>query len=286
MKKRILSIILSAVMVCCLFVGMSPKVAATDIDYPWLCLTNGSEDFYTGDNISLQFEMFREYNNEIYYVKIYDSDNNLVAGCDKTMSSGTTSIVNYTLTWDTAGYTPGIYKVVTSSEFYSLYRWNVSPNVNTYYVTLKDPSERPVIGWNSNSIGWWYLKSDNTYCVNEWLYLDGCWYYFDQGGYMATGWKYIGNEYYYFTSSGNMVTGWVQYNSDWYYMNGSGRMVTGWNLIGNNWYYMNNGGAMMTGWVLSNGNWYYLNDNGAMMTGWIYVDNNYYWLDASGVWRA
>ena len=282
MKKRILSIILSTVMICCIFVGLSPKVSAADTDYPWMYLTNRDDDFYVGDNISLKFEVFREYNNEIYYVEVYDSNNKLLASCEKKMYSGTSSIVDYTVTWDTSGYAPGIYKVVTSSEFYSLYRWNTSPNEDTYYFTLKDPSERPVIGWNSNSIGWWYLKSDNTYCVNEWLYLDGCWYYFDQGGYMATGWKYIGNEYYYFTSSGNMVTGWLQLDSVWYYLNGSGKMVTGWNLIGNNWYYMNNGGAMATGWKYIDNNYYYFTSGGNMVTGWLQLNSVWYYLNGSG----
>jgi glucan-binding YG repeat protein len=71
-------------------------------------------------------------------------------------------------------------------------------------------------GWKQDSTGWWFVRADGSYPVNEWAsivrgserpkasVLDNEWYYFDSSGYMVTGWKFIGNEWYYFAESGKM----------------------------------------------------------------------------------
>ena len=68
-----------------------------------------------------------------------------------------------------------------------------------------DPVE-VVPHWESNSIGWWYVKG-NRYLTNEWELINGIWYYFKEDGYMAQ------NEVialhgiqYYFDNSGALKT--------------------------------------------------------------------------------
>ena len=82
--------------------------------------------------------------------------------------------------------------------------------------------------WVDNGGGTWkYQKADGTYCVSEWLTVNGNTYFFGSDALMCTGWKQ-------FT------------NSDWYYFNPA------------------NGAMVCSKWVTQNGKSYYLQANGVM----------------------
>ena len=129
-------------------------------------------------------------------------------------------------------------------------------------------------GWNENSIGWWYRKSNGKYPKSEWEKISNKWYHFDDNGYMQTGWVKDGS-WYYLQTSGAMKTGWHKSGGKWYYLDKtSGAMATGWQKLSGKWYYMNSSGVMQTGWIKSGKKWYYLESSGAMATSkWI---GNYY----------
>ena len=51
--------------------------------------------------------------------------------------------------------------------------------------------------WKQDDFGWWYVRSDHTYPVNEWSNISGKWYYFGEEGYMKTGWICLDGKWYY-----------------------------------------------------------------------------------------
>jgi len=306
--KKFTSVILSLVLILSLLTVATPLAFASD--YPWLYMSFEDEnaDYYAGDVVDLKFEMFREFNNEIYYVNVYDSENNLVASSEKQLSqySSSSTWVKYTVTWDTKDEASGKYKIVTSSRFYSFYNWHDAPKSYTYWITLKDASLKPVTGWNIDENGWYYLDStgdtlknewlcdnglyyylgEDKYMVTDWYLIDGSWYYFNASGVKQTGWLMLGNTWYYLNSEGIMQTGWQQLGYSWYYFNEGGAMQTGWLLLGDTWYYLSDSGNMLTGWLQLGNTWYYLNDNGAMLTGWQHIGYSWYYFNYGGVMQT
>lgn len=100
--------------------------------------------------------------------------------------------------------------------------------------------------WVDNGNGTWkYQKADGTYCVSEWLTVNGNTYFFNSDALMCTGWKQ-------FT------------NSDWYYFNPE------------------NGAMVCSKWVTQNGKSYYLQSNGVMAKNTT-IDGKYK-VDANGVY--
>lgn len=97
----------------------------------------------------------------------------------------------------------------TSSGKITGYSGNL--DLNLYYGDAKDwdamcGGKKYKIGWNKDSKGWWYAKSDNSYAVSEWLKIDGEWYYFDANGYMAASqWTVSSGKPYYLGANGQMV---------------------------------------------------------------------------------
>ena len=136
--------------------------------------------------------------------------------------------------------------------------------------------------WRKDSTGYWYVRADGSYPVNQWEHIDGKWYYFEGRGYMVTGWLHLGSTWYYLNDDGSMHTGWLKLGSATYYMSPSGAMLTGWGHIGNSWYYFAGSGAMYgAGWHLINNKYYYMNNSGVMSADtWI----GDYYVDGSGAW--
>ena len=88
-------------------------------------------------------------------MEIQNSAGKKIASSERSFSHYYTTMIDYTVNWDTAGYTPGEYKVVVSKYFYSFMEWRETPTKTTYRITLRDPSTRPTDGWkNENMNGW------------------------------------------------------------------------------------------------------------------------------------
>nr|DAS59816.1 MAG TPA: peptidoglycan hydrolase [Caudoviricetes sp.] len=149
-------------------------------------------------------------------------------------------------------------------------RWLAAGQPYFYIYRLTNPdaqSEEPKKGWQENSTGWWYVRSDGSYPKEKFEKIDGTWYYFDGSGYMlADKWK-------------------KHSDGKWYYLDVSGAMVTGWKKIAGSWYYFDSEGAMKTGWVKYKDHWYYLDAKDGDMkskqfiksadgTGWYYLKSD------------
>ena len=84
-------------------------------------------------------------------------------------------------------------------------------------------------GWQQDSTGWYYGKSDGTRAMNEWIELKNMEYWFDGNGYMATGWRHFANGswYYFAADDGHMVSkSWVNDSGYWYYLGDDGVLLT------------------------------------------------------------
>ncbi len=83
--------------------------------------------------------------------------------------------------------------------------------------------------WIDNKNGTWkYQKADGSYCVSEWLTVNGNTYFFGSDALMCTGWKQFTNSdwYYFNTENGAMVKGkWVTQNGKSYYLQSNGVMA-------------------------------------------------------------
>ncbi len=122
-------------------------------------------------------------------------------------------------------------------------------------------------GWQKNSTGWWYQKSDGSYPVNTWLKVGAEWFWFDERGYCVTNnWQRINNQWYWFDERGAMTVGWKNIAGSWYYFQENGSMATGWVKYYDKWYYLNtNNGFMESNAFIKHGDgWYYLNEDGTM----------------------
>lgn len=99
--------------------------------------------------------------------------------------------------------------------------------------------------WEQTTQGTKFKKADGTYCVSEWLDLDGNTYFFDPDGYVCTGWQRFSNDtYYYFdpNNGGAMVKNkWVTDNGKSYYMSSTGVMAT--NTVINGMYRVDENGV-------------------------------------------
>lgn len=99
-------------------------------------------------------------------------------------------------------------------------------------------------GWKKNNIGWWYLRENETYPINQWEWINGSWYHFDTNGYMQTGWLRDGSTWYYLEPNGAMAYNkWI---SNIYYVKADGKMaVSEW--VDNNRYYVDANGKYVSG---------------------------------------
>lgn len=296
--KKIKNIILVLFFISISFVCTRTTVQAAS--YPLIYLDSSATGLthYVGDNVKLVFNYLPEYHNEIIHVKIFDSNNNEIAYADKQFYNydGGPYVKEYTVSWDTTDYSTGLYRVNVTSEFYSLFRWNVSPRSSNYYISLRPQSEKPDMGWHKTNGKWWYVFNDGSSAQSEWAVIDGNEYYFDDMGYMTTGWLYWGDNWYYLNSSGVLQTGWIKVGDSWYYGDDSGR------LYEEEWlddtYYFKSGAAMATGWCKIDGEYYYFNASGEKVTNaWVgdyylksdglmavseWVDNNRSYVNSAG----
>lgn len=69
--------------------------------------------------------------------------------------------------------------------------------------TLTGPGDLRSGKWIKDDKGWKY-RTDNTYTVSNWQYINGNWYYFDESGYMVTGWVNWKDKWYYCGDDGAM----------------------------------------------------------------------------------
>ena len=237
----------------------------------------------------IKYTIFPKYHNEKVTVRVYDSQGYEVANAIKDFyNADGTSIINYTVTWDTSNVGPGRYRVEAQMSFYTLYNWYDAPTSLTTEVVVTSPGKsKPTTqpsqsknGWKRNDGNWNFIK-DNGDLATGWQKISGKWYYFDRSGAMLSGWQKISGKWYYL-KGGVMQTGWLKVSGKWYYFNNGGKMLSGWQKISGKWYYLKDG-AMMTGWFRNKGKWYFFNKNGAMVTGSRKISGKTYKFNSSGV---
>lgn len=94
--------------------------------------------------------------------------------------------------------------------------------------SVSGPSGQVNGGWQQDSTGWYYVKSDGSRAANEWLTINGKEYWFDSNQYMATGWRqFVGGIWYYFNADGSLAkSSWVQNSQgQWFYVGANGEML-------------------------------------------------------------
>lgn len=263
---------------------------------------------YAGDVINLKFTYFPAYNNEKLSLYVYDSNGDLKATAERSFSNSYTTQISYTVTWNTAGYDPGDYKLVMEKHFYSFLEWRTAPTNSSWYVTLKDPGSRPSDGWclennkwayyvngsklkkcwKLDSNGWCYLGEDGYMAINEWIMDSQGWCYVGANGYCVTNdWVKDSKGWVYLDASGRMVTNmWVKDSKGWCYVGADGYAETNcWKADSMGWCYLDSDGSMTKNdWVLDGGKWYYLDANGYMISNTTkHWNGKTYYFDASGV---
>ena len=136
--------------------------------------------------------------------------------------------------------------------------------------------------WKQENGKWYYYINGQK--ATGWVFHNNRWYYMDNSGVMQTGWVKLSEKWYYLESSGVMATGWVLYNGYWYFMDSKGVMQTGWITDRGYSYYLDEYGRMQTGWLQQGDVWYYLQDGGKMATGRIRIGDKIAKFDAKGKW--
>lgn len=133
MSKRVRKLSLAIVIIYCLslFAGM-PVGAA---NYPSVIPESYSQEAYVGETVEIVYNYFPVFANEKISVFVYDENDLMVASAERTFYN-TTSMVKYTVTWDTMDCKPGKYKVVAHTYFYTYYEWHENPTTSNSYVTL------------------------------------------------------------------------------------------------------------------------------------------------------
>ena len=143
MKKRFMALMMAIMIVASIIIVPGKEVNAAS--YPLLV----PREFYVtvteGETAEVVYDYFPEYKNEEVTVEVYNSAGVMVASCERSFYNTSSMLQQYTVTWDTTGKPAGKYKVVASTRFYSLYRWNSSPNPTVSYITVK---ERPTTVYN------------------------------------------------------------------------------------------------------------------------------------------
>lgn len=136
-------------------------------------------------------------------------------------------------------------------------------------LTGQSVSSQIKVGWQQDSIGWWYVYSDGTYPKSKWFQVSSEWYYADEKGYCYQ-------------------NRWLQDKGYWYYLKDDCSMACNeWVKVENKWYRFNTEGAMLYKWYQNDKNeWFYLNKDGAMVIGWQTIDNKQYYFNKDGVMQS
>lgn len=111
----------------------------TDASYPLMILdtTESTTTIPQGETGKLVFNIFREYNNEKYYIEVYNSSGVKVASASGPVSS-TSSLVSLTIdvsTANTNNWKVGNYTVKYWMDYYTFFEWHTVPTTRT--ATLK-----------------------------------------------------------------------------------------------------------------------------------------------------
>lgn len=308
LKKIILMLNCALLVAICFCATAMPVQAAS---YPSVFLDTSiwgvDANNYAGDVISLKFTYFPSYKNEKLSLYVYDSDDNLMATANRNFSNYTIKEISYTVTWDTADYEPGTYKVVMEKHFYSFLEWRKTPTDSTWYVTLKDPASKPTDGWylenskwayyenglkltscwKADSNGWCYLGTDGYMLTDTWIQDSVGWCYLGSDGYCVTNqWRKDSVGWVYLDENGRMLTNaWVQDSVGWCYVGEDGYAVTNcWKQDSFGWCYLGDNGSMVkNAWINDGTGWYYINDSGYMVSNcWKQDSNGWCYLGASG----
>ncbi len=289
--KKILSFLLAAVIAISL--AMVPGFTSKAASYPTFApqeqtrtLYQDAEDATTA--VMVVYDITTAYKYERLYVGLYDPDGNPVANNGdngRTFFNYTMGTRTYTLSWDISDKPAGRYTVKARMTYSSDYsNWYDVPGEVVSYVDIQKTKPAAtysnewvngvwydsngmqtyggILGWKSNSKGWWVEDDKGWYPTDRWDKIDGSWYYFRPDGYMAANEWYNG---YYFNGNGTWTytaTGsWKSNSAGWWYEDSTGWCPT-------------------SQWVQIDGAWYYFGGDGYMVTNQ-YVDG--YWLGADGV---
>ena len=313
MKKRIISLLLAAVLLVTLLPRLPQEANAYEI-------VMTAEEFI--DCLWTAYNRPNKYRNEFPYNLGYYDGNVIYFDCwnlGKAIIWTKGAIVNnytvgYHATIDAScglGDWDGLAIVQAapncSSDFTNLVpgEWLYMENHTGYYVGNGQVIECTV-GWGVNCVtisqidqygnrsrngvprGTWELHGmvpwlDYEADKDRWEQdSNGWWYEYADGSY-AIGWAMIDGYWYYFNQSGYMHTGWLfdEGHQSWFYLDSvTGRMQTGWTMIDGYYYYLDPNGKMLTGWQKIDQDWFYLNTtDGAMLTGWQKIDGEWYYFN-------
>lgn len=137
--KKIVSFITLLVMLVSLL-----TVSASAASYPIMILltTSSNMTILEGDTGEMVFSILRKYNNERYFVNVYDESNALVATADGSLYSYGSSFQDVKISVDTKALDmkPGKYKVEYYMTFYSWMEWHEIPNRSHSTLTVIDKS--------------------------------------------------------------------------------------------------------------------------------------------------
>ncbi len=291
-KKRFLRIT-ALLLLCVSLFGIVGNESASAASYPFIFLDAewwGSDNpYYTnepnshkGERVHWVFDYYPAYKNEKITIEFQDMNGNVLKSQTKQYSNGGSIAPIVSFDMDFTGIKPGRYNIVASFQFYSYMAWHDSPRTSTFFIYVKNWSEKP--GWKQTNGKWWYKNVDGSYPKSCWQTIDGKQYHFDKSGYMQTGWLQDGGQWYYLNSNGNPVTGWQKISSKWYYFNSECIMVTGTQVIDGKTYIFNSSGVMQASkWIQDGSTWYYLNSSGVYATGWQKVGSTWYYFNAEGI---
>ncbi len=139
MKKKILSLVLTVMIILTVAVLPLSSLTASAASYPTVMHKNMGMQIYCGDTVPLVFTYFPAYNNERVTINIYSPAGERVANAEYEINNKYSNYGSITSTWDTTGYEPGKYDIEIIKEFYSLYSWHTAPTNGSSFVTLVKP---------------------------------------------------------------------------------------------------------------------------------------------------
>ena len=115
--------------------------------YPLIGLKKGIADkeYSVGTTILLEFVYFPVYYDEQVDITIRDSNGVIKGASHFDLDNRNRSVVNLEVSWDTKGYSPGIYFINGSSKYYKSYMWYDTPSTYdcNYSITLIGSNPTP-----------------------------------------------------------------------------------------------------------------------------------------------
>ena len=164
-------------------------------------------------------------------------------------------------------------------------------------------------GWHKPRFVYYYVKSDGSVVVGDWLKLNGTYYYFgDDGVVYSNRWLTYGGKRYYFGPEGKLyVSQWLRFDDTYYYFGADGAAYESqWLNYGGAWYYFGEDGKVyvnqkldyggagyyfgadgklyVSRWLSSDGSWYYFGSDGKLVRDkWVNVGGTWYHFNAEGV---